>query len=76
MRKMPCVFVREYVSNRVADITDAVTPGCEWVLAGEGTAYIKRDGTSCAVINGVLHRRYDAKRGKTATAKPSGELAL
>lgn len=65
MRKMPCLFVREFEGNRIARITDTVTPGCEWVLAGEGTAYIKRDGTSCAVINGVLHRRYDAKRGKT-----------
>lgn len=65
MRKMPCLFVREFVNNRIANITEVVTPGCEWVLAGEGSAYIKRDGTACAVINGVLHRRYDAKRGKT-----------
>lgn len=65
MRKMSCLFVREFEGNRIARITETVTPGCEWALAGEGTAYIKRDGTSCAVINGVLHRRYDAKRGKT-----------
>lgn len=65
MRKMPCVFVREFVNNRVANITEQVTPGCEWVLAGEGVPYIKRDGTACAVIGGALHRRYDAKRGKT-----------
>ncbi len=73
MRKMPALFVREFVNNRIANITETVTPGCEWVLAGEGTAYIKRDGTSCAVIGGVLNPparafhslAYDAKRGKT-----------
>jgi hypothetical protein len=33
------------------------------VINGEGQAFIKRDGTACAVIGGVLHKRYDAKRG-------------
>lgn len=65
MKKMPCLFVREFAGNRIARITSDVAPGCEWVLAGEGTPYVKRDGTACAVIDGVLHRRYDAKRGRT-----------
>lgn len=65
MRKVPCLFVREFEGKRITRITPEVTPGCEWVLAGEGDAYVKRDGTACAVIGGVLHRRYDAKRGKT-----------
>ena len=36
----------------------------EWVLAGEGAATEKIDGSCCAVISGVFYKRYDAKRGK------------
>ena len=38
------------------------------MLAGEGFATLKWDGTACAVINGHLYKRYDAKRGKTPPA--------
>ncbi len=65
MKKMPCLFVREFHDHRSFTLTTAVTPGCEWVLAGEGTASRKRDGTACAVLDGRLYGRYDAKRGKT-----------
>ncbi len=65
MKKMPCLFVREFHDHRSFTLTTAVTPGCEWVLAGEGTASRKRDGTACAVVGGRLYGRYDAKRGKT-----------
>ncbi len=67
MKKMPCVFVRDF-KGRDFTITSEVTPGCEWVLAGEGVPTRKRDGTACAVIGGRLHARYDAKRGKRAPA--------
>jgi hypothetical protein len=72
MRKMPCLFVREFHSDRSFTITEHVTPGCEWVLSGEGVATIKRDGTACAVIGGKLFKRYDVKRGK---AVPPGAIA-
>lgn len=65
MKKMPCLYVREFHGRSSFTITEQVTPGCEWVVAREGAAYIKRDGTACAVIGGELYRRYDAKRGKT-----------
>lgn len=65
---MPCLFVREFQGRRIARITEDVTPGCEWVLAGEGEASIKRDGTACAVIGGKFYARYDAKNGKTPPA--------
>lgn len=68
MKKVPCVFVREFRDDSTFVITPEVTPGCEWVLAGEGHAYIKRDGTACAVIDGRLFKRYDAKRGKSPPA--------
>ena len=45
--------------------SDEVTPGLEWVLAGEGLATVKIDGTCCAVIGGKFYKRYDAKKGKT-----------
>lgn len=68
MKKMPCVFVRTFDGPRAATITREVTPAAQWVIDGEGQAFIKRDGTACAVIGGVLHKRYDAKRGKAAPA--------
>ena len=75
MRKIPTLFRREYENGRVRAITEEVTPGLEWVLAGEGLATVKIDGSCCAVIDGRFHRRYDAKRGKTPPegAIPCGE---
>lgn len=49
MKKIPCLFVREFSGPRDSHITEAVTPGCEWVLASEGISTRKRDGTACAV---------------------------
>lgn len=74
MKKMPCLFVRNF-SGRSFTITEQVTPGCEWVTAGEGVASIKRDGTACMVRGGHLFKRYDAKHGKTPPAgfEPCGE---
>lgn len=44
MRKIPTLFVRDYLT-RPARLTEEVTPGCEWVLAGEGVATRKWEGT-------------------------------
>lgn len=38
MKKIPTLFVREFFPCHKVKITDQVTPGCEWVLAGEGVA--------------------------------------
>ncbi len=62
MKKMPCLFVREFHSNKSFTLTNAITPGCEWVSAGEGRATRKWDGTACAIILGKLYKRYDAKK--------------
>lgn len=67
MKKIPTLFVRDWQGDR-SRVLDEVTPGCEWVLAGEGTPTRKRDGTAVLVQNGQLWRRYDAKRGKKAPA--------
>lgn len=63
MKKIPSVFKRDYTGTRL--IYNEVVPGSEWVLAGEGVATAKWDGTCCKVEGGKLYKRYDAKQGKT-----------
>jgi hypothetical protein len=64
VKKIPCVFKRDFSNPKAPKILDEITPGCEWVLAGEGVATVKHDGSACLVRDGQLFRRYDAKRGK------------
>jgi hypothetical protein len=71
MKKMPCLFVREFHGDGTFTITEQVTPGCEWVLAGEGGATRKWDGTAVLVREGRIYARYDAKKGK---APPDGAI--
>ena len=65
MKKIPTLLKREFKDGRVVNITSEVTEGCEWVMEGEGVATIKYDGSCCAIIDGELYKRYDAKNGKT-----------
>ena len=72
MKKIPTLFKREYnEQGRVTGLTREVLPGLEWVLAGEGEATEKVDGSACAVIDGVLYKRFDAKPGR---AIPEGAI--
>lgn len=64
MKKIPSLFVRDFEGDPKY-VLNQVTPGCEWVLNGEGRPTIKLDGTCCLISNGVLYKRYDAKKGKT-----------
>jgi len=64
MKKIPCLFERDFSDRQRPVLLDKVTPGCEWVLAGEGVATRKWDGTACAIIGGRLYARLDCKRGK------------
>lgn len=43
MKKIPTLFVRDPADR--AHVLDQVTPGCEWVMAGEGVPLRKYDGT-------------------------------
>lgn len=61
MKKIPCLFQRDFNTGRKPVLLETVTPGCEWVLSGEGVATQKRDGTACMVKDGKLYKRYDAK---------------
>ncbi len=64
MKKMPTVFVRDFGTGPHY-VTEQVTPGCEWVLAGEGTATRKYDG-ACVMLDeqGRWWGRREIKPGK------------
>ena len=76
MKKIPTLFLRDPKNPRL--VTDQVTPGCEWVLAGEGRATVKWDGTSCMVReDGRLYKRREV-RGllyDSLTGAPDGFIA-
>ena len=68
MKKIPTLYVRDENDRRY--VTDKVTPGCEWVLAGEGVATRKYDGT-CVLHDpneGGWWARREVKPGKTPPA--------
>ncbi len=64
MKKIISVFQRNYNTDRL--IRDEVVPGAEWVLAGEGVATRKFDGSCCMIKNGQLFKRYELKKGRPA----------
>ncbi len=64
MQKIPTLFVRD-PENRSRVINQA-TPGCEWVVVGEGVARRKYDGT-CVMFDGERWwARREVKPGKIA----------
>lgn len=64
MKKIPTLFIRDEQERRY--VTDHLNPGCEWVLAGEGVATRKYDGT-CVLLDpeGAWYARREVKPGKT-----------
>lgn len=71
MEKIPTLLVRDENDRRC--VTREVTPGCEWVLAGEGVGTRKYDGT-CTMFDGEhwWYRR-EVKKGKS---KPPNYIEL
>lgn len=63
MKKIPTLFVRTFENHNVVGITDQITAGCEEAFL-RGDATVKFDGACCAIIDGELYKRYDAKKGK------------
>ena len=63
MKKIPTLFRRD--PEDMKHVLPEVTPGCEWVLAGEGVATRKYDGT-CVMLggNGEWWARRELKAGK------------
>jgi hypothetical protein len=74
MRKIPTVYQRD-PANR-ALVLDQVTPGCEWVLAGEGVATRKVDGV-CTMFDGLdwwaRREQFDPDTGKAFGWAPIGD---
>lgn len=70
MKKIPTLFERIYENHKVVDITKKIPPGCEEAFLN-GIATVKFDGSCCAIIDGELYKRYDAKKGKCA---PEGAI--
>lgn len=67
MEKIISLFARNYDGDRL--VRDEIVPGAEWVVAGEGVATHKWDGTSCLIRDGLMFKRYDAKPGRTPPPK-------
>lgn len=74
MKKIPTLFKRVFSEDhKTKTITSEITPGCEVVLKGECVPTIKYDGAACAVINGEIYKRYDAKQ-KYGKKPPEGAI--
>jgi hypothetical protein len=67
MEKIPTLYVRDFEHDHGRYVTDEVTPGCEWVLTGEGVPTRKYDGT-CVMHSGdgAWWARREVKPGKPA----------
>ena len=63
MQKIITLFQRNHDTDHL--VRNEVVPGAEWVIAGEGEATQKMDGTCCLVKDGKLFKRYEVKRGRT-----------
>lgn len=61
MKKIISLFQRDYAGDRL--VRNELTPGAEWVVAGEGIATRKFDGTCCMIRGGRLFKRYEGKQG-------------
>lgn len=71
MRKIPTLFMRDPETHMV---TQTLTRGCEWVLAGEGIATRKVDGTSLMLRNAKAYKCRVLNPNKNKTAPEGFEL--
>lgn len=63
MKKIPTLFKRDFTKNGM--IIPEYNEGTEWVIAGEGVATRKYDGTSVLIRDHKMFKRYEYKDGKT-----------
>ena len=69
MKKIPTLFKREYKDHQVIGIYPELSdPSLQVVLDGLAVPTLKEDGSCCAILNGELYKRYDAKKGKKVPA--------
>jgi hypothetical protein len=62
MKKISTLFKKD--PNDLGRIINEINPENKWVFDGDGIATRKFDGTSAAIIDSVLHKRYDVKHGR------------
>lgn len=62
MKKISTLFKKD--PSDLSKVINEINPENQWVINGEGIPTRKFDGTACAIINGLLYKRYDAKKGK------------
>jgi hypothetical protein len=65
MKKISILFKKDI--HNLGRVINEINPENNWVFEGKAIATQKFDGSACAVINGKLYKRYDAKKGKTAS---------
>lgn len=64
MKKISTLFKKN--PENLGLVINEVDHENQWVIDGDGIPTRKWDGTACAIINGELYKRYDAKHGKPA----------
>lgn len=62
MEKISTLFKKD--PNNLGRVINEIDPSNLWVKDKGVSATRKFDGTACAIINGELYKRYDAKKGK------------
>lgn len=64
MKKISTLYKKD--PNNLALVINEVNPENEWVFTEKGVvATRKYDGTAAAIIDGLLYKRYDVKKGKS-----------
>lgn len=69
MKKITTIFKKD--PKDLGRVINEVNPENQWVFDGYGIATRKYDGSACAIIDNVLYKRYDVKRGKSV---PGGAI--
>lgn len=70
MKKISTLFKKD--PNDLGRVINEVNPENAWVFTDKGVVPTRKfDGTSCAIINGELYKRYDVKKGKSV---PEGAI--
>ena len=65
MKKISTLFKKDI--NNLGRVINEINPENNWVFDGKAIATQKFDGSACAVINGKLYKRYDAKKGENSS---------
>jgi len=62
MKKISTLFLKD--PKDLGRVINEINPENKWVYDEPGIPTRKFDGTAAAIINGILYKRYDVKKGK------------